>query len=591
MFEKFSLPIWVRVSGDTSAAVDFTLRHYIPSPAAITRATEAVQCKQTPDTWGQPDDSAWGQPDDSAWGRSEDNTQSVLNWDDSVLGWGQNSGAQPVSDVPEAHADSLFPVSQPHSRQKQGEDFKAFFARRRQENQRKEEMETPAQWQSRQSRERAAMNHSIPGKSSTVVVFEWQPNDDFGGFRQRIRLTKAEIPMTWMSYSKSTRVYDSFHNEWDLCDALDLTSIPDGDWEEDDFPPAPAPAPSEPTPAPPAPPPPLSSFLKDIEAYFGHYEVAPSTQYTRSVERFVSILHFHLGFHLAASTTTPRGRSTTFDDWARKTQWTHLCRLVGDNPTDIMSIPDTQKDVITCFIGYLVTLPQTQLSDIPPDLWDLGPDSSLSVSNAHIRVSFVQQPNQRLYIIESLSSNLVPWKLAVPDAITAVMCLRRDWGSDITKIACNLMEKGIAIKTLQPISVPPHARRPLTELHTYSLGHVFPPEDRRLAHLRPVFADYIVYEQHRHEFLNQPRARAALLHGGLIWRLALHSLGFDVLPSVLDGISREAVPFGLMLDINGQTYFDDELSEEEIDFMCGTYYLHTSEFLSFTSTTEALMFE
>ncbi|KAG2361871.1 hypothetical protein BDR07DRAFT_1286038, partial [Suillus spraguei] len=93
---------------------------------------------------------------------------------------------------------------------------------------------------------------------------------------------------------------------------------------------------------------------------------------------------------------------------------------------------------------------------------------------------------------------------------------------------------------------------------------------------RPVFADYIVYEQHRHEFLNQPRARAALLHGGLIWRLALHSLGFDVLPSVLDGISREVVPFGLMLDINGQTYFDDELSEEEIDFMCGTYYLHTN---------------
>ncbi|KAG2118592.1 hypothetical protein DEU56DRAFT_918752 [Suillus clintonianus] len=529
MFEKFSLPIWVRVSGDTSAAVDFTLRHYIPSPAAITRATEAVQCKQTPDTWGQPDDSAWGQPDDSAWGRPEDNTQSVLNWDDSVLGWGQNSGAQPVSDVPEAHADSLFPVSQPHSRQKQGEDFKAFFARRRQENQRKEEMETPAQRQSRQSRERAAMNHSIPGKSSTVVVFEWQPNDDFGGFRQRIRLTKAEIPMTWMSYSKSTRVYDSFRNEWDLCDALDLTSIPDGDWEEDDFPPAPAP--SEPTPAPPAPPPPLSSFLKDIEAYFGHYEVAPSTQYT-------------------PSTTTPRGRSTTFDDWARKTQWTHLCRLVGDNPTDITSIPDAQKDVITCFIGYLVTLPQTQLSDIPPDLWDLGPDSSLSVSNAHIRVSFVQQPNQRLYIIESLSSNLVPWKLAVPDAITAVMCLQANRYKDV---AANLSSTSRSTPTYGTPHILARTRLP-------------PLRISRLARFRPVFADYIVLA-----------ARAALLHGGLIWRLASHSLGFDVLPSVLDGISREAVPFGLMLDINGQTYFDDELSEEEIDFMCGTYYLHTND--------------
>ncbi|KAG1725147.1 uncharacterized protein EDB91DRAFT_1062411 [Suillus paluster] len=93
-----------------------------------------------------------------------------------------------------------------------------------------------------------------------------------------------------------------------------------------------------------------------------------------------------------------------------------------------------------------------------------------------------------------------------------------------------------------------------------------------LPHFRPVYADYIVYEQHRHEFMNQPRTRAAVLHSGLIWRLALHSLGFNVLPSVLDGISWEVVPFGLMLDINGQTYFDDELSEEEVDFMCRTYY-------------------
>ncbi|KAG1769976.1 hypothetical protein EV702DRAFT_1202643 [Suillus placidus] len=393
------------------------------------------------------------------------------------------------------------------------------------------------------------MNHGIPGKSSTVVVFKWQPNYDFGGFLERVRLTKAEVLTSWMSYNQSTRVYDSFRNEWDLCDALDPTSVPDGDWEEDNFPPASALAPSEPT-APP-PPPPLSSFLRDIETYFGQYEVAPSAQYTRSVER-----------------------STTFDDWTRKTQWAHLCKLVGDDPMNIVSIPEAQKHVITCFIGYLVTLPQSQLSDIPPDLWDLGPNPSLSTSNAHIRVSYVQQPKQRFYIIEPrLSFSLVPWKLAVSDAITAVMCLRRDWGSDILTIARNLLEKGIAIKTLLPMSVSPRARRPLTELHTYSLGHVYPPNNNKLPRFRPVYADYIVYEQHHHEFMNQPRARAALLHGGLVWRLALHSLGFDVLPSVLDGISREAVPFGLMLDVNSQTYFDDELSEEEVDFMCGTYYV------------------
>ncbi|KAG1748819.1 hypothetical protein EDD22DRAFT_850990 [Suillus occidentalis] len=543
MFERFSIPVWVR----QSSSVDSTLRYYVPSQAAIARATEAPQ-------WGQMDVSAWGQPDDSSWGQPDANSQSAL-------GWGQDGGEQPVSAAPKEHADSLFPIPQPHSGQLRGEDWKTFFARRRDANKKKEETETPARRQSRQSREWAAMNHSIPGKSSTAVVFEWQSNDEFGGFYERVPNL-----LGFMTHSVT---------EWDLCDALDPTSVPDGDWEEDDFPPPPAP--SEPAPAPL--PPPLSSFLRDIETHFGRYEVAPSAQYTRSVERFVSILHFHLGYQLAASTSTPRGRSTTFDDWARKTNWTHLCKLVGDDDdANIISIPDAQKHVITCFIGYLVTLPQSQLSDIPPDLWDLGSQPSLSASNAHIRVSYTQQPKQRLYIIEPHSSpSLVPWKLAVTEAITAVMCLRRDWGSDIINIARNLLEKGIAIKTLLAMSVSPHRRRPLTELRTYSLGHVLRPKDHMLPRFRPVYADYIMYEQHRHEFMNQPRARAALLHGGLIWRLALHSLGFDVLPSVLDGISPEAVPFGLMLSINDQTYFDDELSEEEIDFMCGTYYVQTND--------------
>ncbi|KAG1781456.1 hypothetical protein EV702DRAFT_1192948 [Suillus placidus] len=417
IFEKFSLPIWVRFPQNSTTAVDVSLPHYILSSAAIAQANEAVQLEQTPDTWGQAD-NMWGPPDDSMWGRPEDKPQSIFKWDDGSFG-----------------LDSLFRIPQPHSRQKQGEDWKAFFAWHRQENKRKEETETPAQWQSRQNHERAAMNHSIPGKSSTAVMFEWQPDAEFGGFCQCIRLTKAEVSMTWMSYSKSTRVYDLFRNEWDLCDVLDPTSVPNGDWEEDNFDFLPAPAPSEP----------------DL-AFERHRSLLWSF-----IERFVSILHFHLGYHLAASTTTPQGRSTTFDDWTHKTQWSHLCKLVGNNPMNITSIPDIQKNVITCFIGYLITLPESQLADILPDLWDLRPDSSLSVSNPHMRVSYVQQPKQRLYIIESPSPHLVPWKLAVPDPIMAVMCLRCDWGSDIIDIVHHLLEKGITIKTLQLISVLPHA--------------------------------------------------------------------------------------------------------------------------------------
>jgi hypothetical protein len=31
-----------------------------------------------------------------------------------------------------------------------------------------------------------------------------------------------------------------------------------------------------------------------------------------------------------------------------------------------------------------------------------------------------------------------------------------------------------------------------------------------------------------------------------------------------------------MLSVNGQTYFDNKLLEEEVDFMCGTYHTYDS---------------
>ncbi|KAG2074104.1 hypothetical protein BDR04DRAFT_978464, partial [Suillus decipiens] len=67
----------------------------------------------------------------------------------------------------------------------------------------------------------------------------------------------------------------------------------------------------------------------------------------------------------------------------------------------------------------------------------------------------------------------------------------------------------------------------------------------------------------------------ALLCGGILWQLALHSLGFDHLPKALVSFSQDAVPFGQMLTINSETHFNDELLEEEVDFICGMYYIYT----------------
>jgi hypothetical protein len=87
-----------------------------------------------------------------------------------------------------------------------------------------------------------------------------------------------------------------------------------------------------------------------------------------------------------------------------------------------------------------------------------------------------------------------------------------------------------------------------------------------------------MYEQYCHEFMKEDRAWAALLCGGILWRLALHSLGFDILPLVLIGISQDAVPFRQMLSLNGKTHFNDDLLEEEVDLICRTYYVYMSKF-------------
>jgi len=192
------------------------LHHYNPSKEAIARVIEA-QCTSN-SVWGQ-NDSTWGK-DDGIWGKQDDGSQSQ-----SALGWG------PTPEAPQV--DPHFPVLERLSGQKSGEDWKTFFAHHLKENKKKQAKESPAQQQSHKSQEQAAKSHNIPGKSSMATVFEWQPQHEYGDFPLHIHLIKAKVPSTWGNYSSSTRLYDSFRNEWDLCNQLDPTSTPDGDWEED----------------------------------------------------------------------------------------------------------------------------------------------------------------------------------------------------------------------------------------------------------------------------------------------------------------------------------------------------------------------
>ncbi|KAG2056608.1 hypothetical protein BDR06DRAFT_969978 [Suillus hirtellus] len=287
------------------------------------------------------------------------------------------------------------------------------------QNKKREEKETPSQKQACLSCEHSVENHRIPGKSSTIQVFEWQPQDEYNGFMLHTHITKAGVQDIWGDYNKFTRIFDSFSNQWDLCLTLNPTSMPDGDDQEDGdniMPLLPKTAPLD------VPPPAPSSFLNDIYMYFGS-NVSLSLRH-KDIEGLASILHYYIGYRPTAPSSAPLYASMQLNEWIQKTNWDHLHKLLGDLVTETGSIAEPQHQSITIFIAYLVNLKESDLGTIPPDVWDLRPDPSLQITHAHIQISYTNLSQRRYYIIKPHQSpNLVVWTLAIPNPITAVMCL------------------------------------------------------------------------------------------------------------------------------------------------------------------------
>ena len=85
--------------------------------------------------------------------------------------------------------------------------------------------------------------------------------------------------------------------------------------------------------------------------------------------------------------------------------------------------------------------------------------------------------------------------------------------------------------------------------------------------------DFVAYERVRERFFQHPHARAALLEGGIIWRLAMEHLDSQ---DALRGPSDSANDFGDSISLpNGTELVDDSLTDDERDLICGTYIIYT----------------
>ncbi|KAK0477247.1 hypothetical protein IW261DRAFT_1338705, partial [Armillaria novae-zelandiae] len=109
-----------------------------------------------------------------------------------------------------------------YSGQRAGEDWKSFFARRDAENAKHAEKETENTRQEHQQRIDHAAKQAVPGRKG-ARVFYWDEED---GFLIRQAGGRKNYDWHWGRFGAKQRQYNSFHNEWDLCEELDPQDEP-----------------------------------------------------------------------------------------------------------------------------------------------------------------------------------------------------------------------------------------------------------------------------------------------------------------------------------------------------------------------------
>ena len=88
--------------------------------------------------------------------------------------------------------------------------------------------------------------------------------------------------------------------------------------------------------------------------------------------------------------------------------------------------------------------------------------------------------------------------------------------------------------------------------------------------------DYCLYEHRALDVLSRPRGRAALLRGGIVWRLAMEILGEAAIDEAVNGPSSDTWLYGSeLMESRGSSWLCDDLSSYEVDIICGVYKVYT----------------
>lgn len=465
----------------------------------------------------------------------------------------------PIATSDQGQSYSVSPTARSNPRnkddQRPGETWQEYFRRRDESFRIAVAKESDEGRKTRLQREQHAATGAPPGKAG-ARLYEW---DECDGELRRVLVPRTQASATWSMYTKAQRRFNSVKNEWDLCRQFvdDQTTSKESEpysFDSDDSDELP-----HPTPISLQPPPQLDSYWKeDLASWYQDYST-PGLDVPIWDPPLGDMLYYRYGFSpptaYAANPVVIKG---TIAD---------VKTVFGHRNAPILSTGETPA-ILEFYNALLMNL------QIPRKLCDLSAEheyplaSSIAASDAIVKVKVA---DDRFYVLEPRNPPVVDalWQVVVKDPVTAAQCYREDWACSRIDIAKFLLSRGIPFST----------RAVLPALNPATVTYNFIGLGRRPEHHKPDRFDYIEYEQRLAEFLPRPHARAALLKGGLVWRLVREIIGGRDNQKVLAGPSEYVRQFGdhLHLDSAEPDLWDDVLSKVELDFICGLYKVYTGK--------------
>ncbi|KZP12190.1 hypothetical protein FIBSPDRAFT_799195 [Athelia psychrophila] len=252
--------------------------------------------------------------------------------------------------------------------------------------------------------------------------------------------------------------------------------------------------------------------------------------------------------------------------------WLNTRKTIGDSHT---RWEVTHEDPIIDFVTYVLTG-----AAIPPtmcDLNDLHP-SPIMYDNLLMSVRRCTVGDEVSYriipkVIYSADAPEPEWDLVVQDPVTALECLRCFGGKGRICIAQAFLATGKAFTTQTPISGTRASimrdgqnirdvkgqglvKRCRTQAEGYSVTS----------------ADYVKYRRELQDWLKKCRARAALLKGGIVWKLCI-----EFLDTELALLGPQDIDTGCYTQFDGESTgsWDETLTEDDLDLICGVYKVST----------------